>query len=171
MSNHCIISFRKGAVCLSELSICYKWNSTDQSDSPPAKHRAWMLGHNGCRTTLGSPAQCPWHHSDLALHWNVKRQTHEHKQQLDETVLIYSSWAWAGAQINSYILLRTLSWHSSAGGSQACSLTFHSLICWSHERRLYFLNLLGVFGWTPGWRICLGERRKIILKINRVVHV
>lgn len=59
MSNHCIISFRKGAVCLSEPSICYKWNSTDQSDSPPAKHRAWMLGHNGCRTTLGSPAQCP----------------------------------------------------------------------------------------------------------------
>lgn len=35
---------------------------------------------------------------------------------------------------------------SSAGGSQACSAIFHSLICWSQDLRLYFLNLLGVLG-------------------------
>lgn len=34
----------------------------------------------------------------------------------------------------------------SVGGSQECSATFHSLICWSHDLRLYFLNLFGVLG-------------------------
>lgn len=60
----------------------------------------------------------------------------------------------------TYMLSSTLSWPSSVGGSHACNLTFHSLICWSHERRLYFLNLLGVFGWTPGWRMCLEKKGK-----------
>lgn len=58
-------------------------------------------------------------------------------------------------QLFSYMSLRSFSWPSWVGGSQAWSLTFHSLICWSQERRLYFLNLLGVFGWMPGWRRCL----------------
>lgn len=62
-------------------------------------------------------------------------------------------------QTSSYMLSRALSWPSPVGGSQACSLTFHSLICWSQERRLYFLNLLGVFGWTPGWRMCLKTKK------------
>lgn len=53
----------------------------------------------------------------------------------------------------TYTACRSLS--SSAGGSQAWSLTFHSFICWSQERRLYFLNLLGVRGWTPGFLKCL----------------
>ena len=55
----------------------------------------------------------------------------------------------------SYMACRSLP--SCAGGSHACSLTFQSLICWSQERRLYFLNLFGVRGWMPGWRRCLGE--------------
>lgn len=50
----------------------------------------------------------------------------------------------------TYISCRS---HSpSVGGSQECSATFHSLICWSHDLRLYFLNLFGVLGWTPGIR-------------------
>lgn len=49
---------------------------------------------------------------------------------------------------------------SSLGGSQVCSFTFHSLICWSHERRLYFLNLFGVLGWIPGWRMCLQKNKE-----------
>lgn len=51
-----------------------------------------------------------------------------------------------------YTYISCRSHPSSVGGSHECNATFHSLICWSHDLRLYFLNLFGVLGWTPGIR-------------------
>lgn len=108
--------------------------------------------------------------------WEVQLNVHDIiKTQLltggtnSKHMTMSNRWIWLYSSVlyrphvmskSSYMLLRTFSWPSSTGGSQACSLTFHSLICWSHERRLYFLNLLGVFGWTPGWRMCLETKVK-----------
>lgn len=46
---------------------------------------------------------------------------------------------------------------SSVGGSHMCSARLHRRTCMSQERRLYFLYLLGVEGWSFGSLRCLRE--------------
>lgn len=44
------------------------------------------------------------------------------------------------------------------GGSQRCSARLHRRTCMSQERRLYFLYLFGVEGWSLGSLRCLRRR-------------
>lgn len=139
--------------------MCISWNIRnwpyDQSDWKNSHLvnvcvRSERLWHSGNLTRLGSPAQCPSRHQDQAPRCPSTKQT-----TLNNTSRFFKKSLLHSHMVFAHVSFRTLSLRSSAGGSHACSLTFHSLICWSHERRLYFLNLLGVFGWTPGRRMCL----------------
>lgn len=47
----------------------------------------------------------------------------------------------------------------SVGGSHRCRARLHSRTCMSQDRRLYFLYLLGVEGWSLGSLRCLRRRR------------
>lgn len=148
------------------------WASTFQqhlSDfhSPPLTGRvsAARSGCSGSQWWLGNLVQCPLHHQGWAPHWWEKEKYTHHTRGRPA-----ADWRRAECVRVSYTTSRVLSWPSSAGGSQACSLTFHSLICWSQERRLYFLNLLGVFGWTPGWRMCLKTRNTRVNADQCITH-
>lgn len=64
---------------------------------------------------------------------------------------LYRDWTYKGCSSSP----------SSVGASHACRAIRQILICWSHDLRLYFLNLLGVRGWTPGCLMCLKKNTRV----------